>query len=577
MASPSIRKEIFINSTLNEIRVAILENGRLAELFWELPDKERNIGNIYLGRVQRIVQGMNAAFIDIGMRQDGFLHFSDVGELDEVDDDDDANNETPPTPMMVAADANNDDEEDMSDASAIALRRKAITPTDGRLPTFATKRSGQVTINIEVGQLILVQVTREGYGSKGLRVTTKISLPGRYLVLLPFSPSIGVSKKIWNIRERKRLRAIAASIIPEGGGCIVRTEAQEQDDETFRKDLQDLLTKWNSIHSKVKELEDQPGLLHKDMSMAQGLIRDLLTADVQHVTLDSRKLYNDIRAYAEWAAPRLAPRVRLYTGVEPMFDAFGLKNDIDRSSSRVVGLPSGGYLVWDHTEAMTVVDVNSGRFAGSSDQESNSMRTNIEAVREIARQIRIRDIGGMIVVDCIDVQDERNRRRLVEEMYKDIANDRAQVVIYPLTQLGLMQLTRQRVRQNIMQVISEPCPTCNGAGTIPSKSLVMSSIERWLKNFTSDVEIAEAYNAPQDGKAHPRYTKRHKQAREFKLILRVHPRLATTLAEGTISRLARLMLKFFIKISLEQDESLKFDEFRFFSVRRQRDITTDYR
>lgn len=612
MRTDNIKKEIFINAALNEIRIAITENGRLAELFWELPEKERHVGNIYLGRVDRIMQGMNAAFVDIGLKQSAFLHFSDVGELDDVGDDDD-----------------DDDDDDISEAAAIALRKKAISKPNKYLPTFLTKRVGQVTINLESGQIVLVQVTREAYGSKGLRVTTKISFPGRYLVLLPFSPSIGVSKKIWNLKERKRLRAIVKSMLPEGVGCIVRTEAQEHDDATLRKDLQDLINKWEAVQEKVKSAGENPSpmLLHQDMTMAQSLIRDLLTADVQHVTIDSKRLYDAVRSYVEWASPAFANRIHHYQGAEPIFGAFNLVEDIRRSQSRIVGLPSGGYIVIDHTEAMTVIDVNSGRYAPDRDQELNAMRTNLEAIREIARQIRLRDIGGMIVVDCIDVQEEHNRRRLIEAMSMLIQRDRTQVVVYPLTQLGLMQITRQRVRQNIQQVITEPCPTCNGLGTVRSASAVISSIERWLKHFSSRQPVyygemvvhnasADAAQTANDQLAKVSSlpasspqgsTKRstesiqaaankkvqqpalHRQAvkvasksvqrqpREMQLILRVHPTLASNLSEGTVSKLARLMMKFFVKIKLEQDASLPTDEYRFFSVRRQRDITDEYR
>jgi ribonuclease G len=588
-AKTSTKKEIFINAALNEIRVAITENGRLAEIFWELPEKERHIGNIYLGRVQRIMQGMNAAFIEIGLRQSAFLHFSDVGELDEAmgvseDDDDDSDDDSEDD-----TDTAEEEELELSEAAAIALRRKIINPSDSRLPTFLTKRAGNVKINLEENQAVLVQVTREAYGSKGLRVTTKISFPGRYLVLLPFSPSIGVSKKIWNIKERRRLRTMAKSILPEGVGCIVRTEAQSHDDETFKRDLQDLVNKWKAVQERVIAAgeDPEPQVVHRDMTMAQSLIRDLLTADVQHVTLDSRKLYNDIRAYTEWASPAFADRIRYYNGAEPIFAAFGLVEEIRRSQSRLVTLPSGGYLVFDHTEAMTVVDVNSGRYAPNRDQELNAMRTNLEAVREIARQIRLRDIGGMIIVDCIDVQEEANRRRIVEAMFAEIKSDRTQVVVYPLTQLGLMQITRQRVRQNIQQVITETCPTCHGHGTVRSRSAVISSIERWLRNYTRQQQPAPPPVPPKarggrggKGKAAP---KQHNNAiavspepREYRLVLRVHPTLATNLHEGAVSKLARLMFKFFVKITLEQDETLSVDEYRFFSVRRQRDITDEY-
>ena len=586
--SHTMRKEILINAALSEIRVAITENGRLAELFWELPEKERHIGNIYLGRVERIVQGMNAAFVDIGLDQDAFLHFSDAGELDaddegdDVDDDDDDRR-----PAASISD------EGLSDVAAIALRRKASPSAAANIPmpTFFTRRVGEVTISLELGQLIMVQVTREAYGTKGLRVTTKISLPGRYLVLLPFSNSIGVSKKIWDFRERKRLRAMAKSILPDDIGCIVRTEAAEHDDATLSRDLQDLLAKWQSVQEQIKNLEEpEPTLLHNDVSLARSFIRDLLTADVSHVVVDSKQLYTDLKEYAEWAAPRLAHKVKWYAAKEPIFEAFALTQEIERATAKSVPLVYGGYLVWDYTEAMTVVDVNSGRFAADRDQEVNALRTNIEAAREVARQIRLRDIGGMIVVDCIDMTQEQNRRRVVEELYRATRADRAQVTVYPITQLGLLQMTRKRVRQNILQVVTEPCPACNGAGVVPSVSTVISDIERWLKRFTTTTRQLQA-PAPKisaSGKAlrpptpkskppqQVNVQERNAPGRDFTLVLRVHPRIAQELANGAFSRLNRFMLRFFVKIRLEQDERLRHEEFHFFSVRRQRDITEEY-
>lgn len=579
-----MKKEILINAALSEIRVAITENGRLAEVFWELPEKERHIGNIYLGRVERIVQGMNAAFVDIGLDQDAFLHFSDAGDLDADDDgdaDDDDDDDSRPA-------STSDDQ--LSDVAAIALRKKSspLAAANAQMPTFFTRRVGEVTISLEVGQLVMVQVTREAYGTKGLRVTTKISLPGRYLVLLPFSGSIGVSKKIWDFRERKRLRAMAKSILPDDIGCIVRTEAAEHEDATLRKDLQDLLAKWERVQAQIKSLEEpEPMLLHNDVSLARSFIRDLLTADVSHVVVDSKQLYHDLKEYAEWAAPHLAHKVKWYAAKEPIYEAFGLTQEMERATAKSVPLVYGGYLVWDYTEAMTVVDVNSGRFAADRDQEINALRTNIEAAREVARQIRLRDIGGMIVVDCIDMTQEQNRRRVVEELYRATRADRAQVTVYPITQLGLLQMTRKRVRQNILQVVTEPCPTCSGTGVVPSVSTVVSEIERWLKRFATTTRSLQTPSAPA-GKAKsaavkpkltPTVQAKEREAsveREFTLVLRVHPRVAQEIAGGAFSKLNRLMLRFFVKIRLEQDEHLRHEEFHFFSVRRQRDITAEY-
>lgn len=535
-----MKKEIIINATLNEIRVAITEDGRLAELIWELPDKERHIGNIYYGRVQRIVQGMNAAFIDIGMKQDAFLHFSDVGESleDEVDEDDD------------------DDEEETTAAPQDG--ETALVPSPPKkpqrrpppLPTFNTKRSGQVVINLEPNQMVCVQAVREAYANKGLRITTKVSLAGRYLVLLPFSGTIGVSKKIFNIRERKRLRRIARSILPDTLGVIIRTEAQDKEEESLKKDLLFLLEEWKKIDAQIKSSQG-PELLYRDMNVTQSLIRDLFTSDIDRVVIDSKKLFQEIKDYVEWAAPTLRDKVEYFPGPQPILDAFNLEKDIEQSYSRKVDLPSGGSLVFDHTEAMVVIDVNSGRYAAEREQELNSLKTNLEALREIARQLRLRDIGGMIVVDFIDQQEERNKRKIYEEMKRAMGRDRAKWVIFPLSQLGLMQITRQRIRKNLLQVITEPCPTCEGRGTVQSKFMVINAIERWLRRFKGT-------------------------SREFRLQLTVHPSVAQHLTDGRFSKLTRLMIKYFVKIDVRPSEYMDVDEFRFFSIRQNKEVTREF-
>ncbi len=543
-----MKKEIIINSTLDEIRVAITESGRLVELLWELPDNERHIGNIYLGRVKRIVQGMNAAFIDIGMKQDAFLHFSDVSEsleehLDDLDEDDDAGDvqyNGVPEPTM-----------DLSDDILVALRLKKRSGRDiNTLPTFSTKRSGEVTISLEEGQHVIVQAIREAYDRKGLRITTKITVPGRYLVLSPFSPVIGVSKKIFQIKERRRLRRIVKSMLPPELGCIIRTEAEDQDEIGLRKDLQHLLDTWRDIEHRVKS-KKPPVLLYTDANLVRSLIRDQLTADIKRVVVDSKKLYHEIKEYLDWAAPDLAGSIEFYKGSEPIFDGCGVAKDVEGTYARQAKLPSGGSVVFDHTEAMVIIDVNSGRYAEEREQELNSLRTNLEALKEIARQIRLRDIGGMIVIDFIDQLEERNKKRIFEEMKKELRKDRAKSVVFPLTQLGLLQITRQRVRNNILQVMTEPCPTCKGAGNVKSKYVIINSIEHWLTRFRAN-------------------------EREFSLRLTVHPIIAYQLVEGRFSKLTRLMIKYFVRIRLEPNENLAYDEFRFYSVKRQKEITRKF-
>jgi len=421
---------------------------------------------------------------------------------------------------------------------------------DAKLPTFQTKRSGEVTIALERGQDIIVQVTRESYASKGVRVTTKVTLPGRFLVLLPLDPSIGVSRKVQHVKERRRLRRIARSILPEGYGCIIRTVAQDKDEELIRQDLTKLIDTWRSIEQKVKSAQG-PGLIYKDQSIANTVMRDLFTPDIGRVIIDNKGLYREIRDYVEWAAPSFVDKIELYSKDKPIFDSFGIEQELEKMFHRKVYVPSGGYIILEQTEAMMVIDVNSGRYASNKEQELNSLRTNLECARELARQIRLRDVGGLIVVDFIDLYDEKNRKKVYDELKKEMKKDRAKSVVLPMTQFGLVQMTRQRIRQQVLQTLSEPCPTCTGSGFVPSKSTIARKIERWLARFKES-------------------------SREFRLTLTAHPSMIDFLTEGSVSRLTGLMLKYFVRIKVIPNDALQVDEFHFFSTRQQIDVTEKY-
>lgn len=548
-----MRKEIIINSTANEIRIAITEDGQLAELFVETPEKERMVGDIYVGKVARVMPGIRAAFIDIGHKQDAFLHFSDIGsslaehaqllsdEDSDVDTDDDG--ETEPEGTTVHGKSGNGSDAQTAVLSPPSLPRKY----DGGKRTSVRPPVPQLT----KGQEIIVQVTKEPVGNKGVRVTTEVSLPGRFLVLLPFDGHIGVSKKINNFREKRRLRRIVRDILPPGFGAIIRTVAIDKDEATLRQDLESLITTWREIEKMVKT-EESPALLYKDMATTSHVIRDLFTEGVERVVVDSKRLYKDIRAYVKWVSPSLADRVELYKGKEPIFDVFGIEKQIATALSRKVWLKSGGYLIIEQTEAMVVIDVNSGRYAPKRDQEQNSLRTNLEAAREVARQLRLRDIGGIIVVDFIDLQEETNRKKVYDELRKEFKKDRAKITAFPMTELGIVQITRQRVRQSILHSFSEPCPVCGGAGMVQSKSSIVNHIERWIRRFKSE-------------------------SHGVRLRLRVHPSIAAYLREGTISRLMKMQMKFFVLIKLEEDPKLSIDEFRFLLEKDNADITDQYK
>jgi len=491
-------RRILVNVTPTHHRIAITEDGRLAELFTESADSENHVGNIYLGRVSKILQGMNAAFIDIGLEQDAFLHFSDVDEsMEEVETEDE------------------DEVQKVSDSvetSDVALRTAKALPRK-KLPTFATKRSGLVTINLQPKQMVIVQVTREAYHEKGVRVTTKVGLTGRNVVLLPFDDQIGVSRKVYSSKERRRLRTIARSVLPEGTGCIIRTAAAGLADTDIKRDFQTLIEEWKEMEEDVRTAKE-PMLLHEEAGIAHGVIRDLFKDDVQRVIVDERKMYRDIKAYVERTAPHLHGKIELFADTKPMFEVYGVEKEVHATHQRRVSLKSGGSIVIDHTEAMVVVDVNSGRASNERTQESNAVKTNFEAAREIAKQMRLRDIGGMILVDFIDMQREENRRKLIEEMKVEVARDRAKTVVYPITHLGIMQITRQRVRQSMAERTSEQCPLCFGTGKVQSPQTTVTSIDRWLRNFR-----ARTWKLRVTVKAHPyvvHYMQRNKSATFWK-------------------------------------------------------------
>jgi ribonuclease G len=422
---------------------------------------------------------------------------------------------------------------------------------DARLPTFQTKRHGEITISLERGQEILTQVIRESYASKGVKVTTKISLPGRFLVLLPLDPLVGISRKVYDVKERRRLRGIARKLLPEGFGCIIRTVAADKESSMIEEELKMLLDRWREIEEKMKGSK-APLLLYKDQSVANTVMRDFFTPDISRVVIDNKDLYKEIRDYVSWAAPTLVNKIELYSGKTPVFQKVGVEKELDKMLASRVWLPHGGYIILEQTEAMMVIDVNSGRYAKEKEQELNALQINLESAREIARQIRLRDIGGLIVVDFIDLYDEKNRKKVYDEMKKELGRDRAKSVVLPMTQFGIVQMTRQRVRQQLVQTMSETCPTCGGKGIVQSKATILRRIERWLANFRAD-------------------------SKEFRLTLKGHPDIIEFLTEGdTMSRLTKMMLRHFVRIKVVPDEALGMEDFRFFSVRRQEDVTEQY-
>lgn len=548
----NIKKEIVINSALNEVRIAITENKKLAEFFIETPDKERAIGNIYLGRVKKIVPGLNAAFVDIGFGQDAFLHFSDIEDSNNYDNLITDEEEIRESEDEVSSEP--DEYQDIFDEINIEDDEISIEETKKSFETpqtyFYTKRNGPVEINLEENQNIIVQIVREAYRSKGVKVTTKIALPGRYVVLMPFENIIGISKKITSYKERKRLRYLARTVLPKGSGCIIRTAARGKNEKELLKDWKQLVKTWREIEQKIKKA-DGPTLLYNDMELATSVIRDLFNNDISKVHVDSKKLYKEITNYVKWFSPKLLDKIELYSDKRPIFDAFGIEKALEQTYRPKVNLPGGGSIVLEQTEAMHVIDVNSGKSTSEKRQEITAMKTNLEAIHEIARQIRLRDMAGMILIDFIDVTKKHNKKKIFDEMRRELSRDRSKTVVYPLTELCILQITRKRINQNISEKLTETCPVCHGTGRIASKSVLFNKIERWLKNFRI-------------------------HSREFKINLYVHPHIASYLTEGALSRLSRLMIKYFIKIKLVQDENIPIDSFKIESARNKKDITQEY-
>ncbi|MBE2279236.1 MAG: Rne/Rng family ribonuclease [Ignavibacteriaceae bacterium] len=516
-------KEIIINSSSAQTRVAITEDGRLVDFFVDYPENRKTVGDIYLGRVARVIPGIKAAFIDIGMKHDAFLHFSDIGdktkEIQELLDEDDENGDT-------VSEYSNDELD-------IPLEPKLING----VPV------------LQKGERILIQITKEPVVNKGVRVTSAISIAGRFCVLLPFDNKVGVSKKITDFRERKRLRYIARQIIPKNCGLIIRTVARSQSEEAVKDDLRNLMKIWTKIKENSRSMEP-PALVYQDVSTTSSVIRDLFTNDISKVYVDSKKVHKEIRDYISITQPELSDKIELYKQGERIFDIFNVEEQIKELFSRRVPLKSGGHIVIEHTEAMVVIDVNSGKYAASKDQEMNSLKTDLEAAREIVRQLRLRDIGGLIVVDFIDLEDDRNRRKVFDELKKEFRKDRAKVSMIPMSDFGLIEITRQRVRQNILQVVTENCPYCLGTGVLTKKSHTIHDIEEWL-------------------------SKHKNTGLERSLILRCNPLISMKMREGFLSPLVKLQMKHLRRIKVEENPSFPTDKFLFISARTGKEIGED--
>jgi len=493
-------KEIIINATNEETRIAILEDSRLVELFVERPEYERMVGDIYKGKVSRVLPGMQAVFIDIGLEQNAFLHFSDVSASYQdyfIDYD----------------------EEDAPDNK----------------PKRRRGNDFDVAKNLKKGQDILVQIIKEPINTKGCRVTTELSLPGRFMVLIPGKRNIGISRKIAEQKERRRLKDLARQIIPEHFGVIIRTVAEKKQERELRKDLNKLMTTWKKVEAEIKSKE-APSLVYKDMAMASSIIRDLFTSDVGDVVVDSRKLMREIVSYVKYVAPHLSHKVSYYRDKLSIFDHYKIEQEIEKLGHSKVWLKNGGSLVIEPTEALVSIDVNSGKFIGRKDHDSNSLKINLEACREIARQARLRDFGGLIVIDFIDLQSEENKKKVFMELRKEFAKDRSITKIEKLSRFGLIEMTRQRVRPSVVHTINDSCPVCNGTGLVPTLNTTVSAIERWVQRYRTE-------------------------RGDRRITIRVTPDVFRFMNKGRYDRRLKLMWKYWMKIRLVRDDKLSMGNF----------------
>jgi len=446
--------ELVINTSAHETRIALIENGTIAELYIERSRVKGIVGNIYKGRVIRVLPGMQAAFVDIGLEKAAFLYVADVFETIEEYE------------------------------SFMEGNGKKEESTEGEGPIFHPMHP--IEELLQEGQELLVQVSKEPIGTKGARITSHISLPGRHLVYMPTVDHVGVSRRIEEEQERERLKEIVERIKSSGTGFIVRTVSEGKSEEDLHTDMYYLTNLWGEIVDK-KEKANAPCLIHSDLDVTQKVLRDILTETVNRIIVDSKPEYDRIVQFISTFMPKMKYSIELYDDEEPIFDHFGLEVEISRGLGRKVWLKSGGYIIIEQTEALTAVDVNTGRFVGKHNLEDTILKTNLEAVKEIAYQLRLRNIGGIIIIDFIDMEKEVNRDKVFTALEDALKMDKSKTNILKISELGLVEMTRKRVRESIGRMMCEPCPYCEGRGYVKSKTTICHEIFRELRREMLDI------------------------------------------------------------------------------------------
>lgn len=501
--------ELIINSTQKGCRIALLKNKQLVEFHQEEDGNRFNVGDIYLGTVKKVVQGLNAAFIDIGYEKDAFLHYLDLG------------------PQIQS----------LNKFTKYALTRKN---TSAKLNGFKNEpdihKLGKINQVLTKNQKILVQVVKEPISTKGPRLSCELSIAGRYLVLVPFSKAVNVSKRISDANERKRLSRLINSIKPENFGIIIRTVAEGKDVKELDKDLRNLVQIWEDGVKSLKRANPRDKVIG-EITRANSILRDVLNESFDSIMVDDKDLHEEIKSYIRKIAPDKEKILKLYQNRVKIFEAYSIEKQLKFSFGKSVSIANGGYLIIEHTEALHVIDVNSGNKSNNEDdQETTALKVNLQAAGEVARQLRLRDMGGIIVVDFIDMRKSENRKKLYDKVKEEMRNDRSKHTVLPLSKFGLMQITRQRVRPELNIATREVCPACGGSGQISATIMIADQIEKTIDHILSSQN-------------------------DRKITLSVHPFLYAFFTKGIFSRRVKWYLKHLKWVNLIEDSSLGITEY----------------
>ena len=508
-----VNKDLIIDVSDSEVSLALLEDKQLIELNKEKRNVKFSVGDVYLGKVKKIMPGLNAAFINVGYERDAFLHYLDLGAQFRT----------------------------QHKYYQTALQKQGkVPPVNKFKPEPDIDKDGKITDVLVTGQTVIVQITKEPISTKGPRLASEISLAGRNLVLMPYSDKVSISSKIESIEEKNRLKSLVQSIKPRNYGVIVRTVAEGKKVAVLDAELKELVQKWEAAFTSVKKETKSPKLFIGEMNRTSTILRDMLNVTFNSIHINEPTLAEDIRMYIREIAPEKEKIVKLYKGTLPIFDHFGINKQIKGLFGKTVSFKHGAYLIIEHTEALHVIDVNSGnRSRSGNDQESNALEVNMEAATEIARQLRLRDMGGIIVVDFIDMQTQENKQQLYDKVKDVMANDRTKHNILPLTKFGLMQITRQRVRPEMTIVTNEKCPSCQGTGETKPTILFTDELEQGLSFIVDKIKTRQ-------------------------LILNVHPFVASYLKKGLFPVYRKWNFKYKIRLKIQAVTSYHMLEYHFY-------------